>query len=220
MEVLVPFSTDRPKSRLSSVLSSAEREAFARVMLRDVLAAVREAGGDPTLLATEPIEFDDDGSPRLIDGAVPDPVIVDERPLSTAVNAVLADREPTPTSPVAVVMADLALATPDALRRLFDGDGDVTIAPGRGGGTNALVVRHPAFRVDYHGASYPDHLRIAAEAGASVREVDSHRLASDVDEPADLAELLIHGDGAATEWLRAAGFALETSDGRVGVGRE
>lgn len=221
MEVLVPFSTDRPKSRLSSVLSSAEREAFARAMLRDVLAAVREAGGDPTLLATEPTEIDDDGSPRLIDETVPDlDVVVDERPLSTAVNAVLADREPTPASPVAVVMADLALATPDVLRRLFDADRDVAIAPGRGGGTNALVVRHPAFRVDYHGASYPDHLRIAAEAGANVREVDSHRLASDVDEPADLAELLIHGDGAATEWLRAAGFTLEVSDGRVGAVRE
>jgi len=58
-----------------------------------------------------------------------------------------------------------------------------------------------------------------------VRVVDSHRLATDVDEPADLAELLIHaeadGDGGrAARWLRDAGFALDTTDGRVGVRRE
>jgi len=97
--------------------------------------------------------------------------------------------------------------------------GDLVVAPGRGGGTNALVVRHPDFRTDYHGASYRDHLRAAHELGASVREFDSHRLATDVDEPADLAELLLHGDGRATDWLRDAGFELATTDGRVGVER-
>jgi hypothetical protein len=35
------------------------------------------------------------------------------------------------------------------------------------------------------------------------------------DEPADVAEVLIHGSGAATAWLRDAGFTLETADGRV-----
>ncbi len=217
MEVLVPFSTDRPKSRLSSVLSSTEREAFARAMLRDVLASVLDAGGDPTLVATEPTEHGDvDVSARTIHEPAPEPhVVVDDRDLSAAVNALLAERKPTPSSPVAIVMADLALATPGTLRRLFDADGDLAVAPGRGGGTNAVVVRHPKFRMDYHGASYLDHLRIAAEVGANVREIDSHRLASDVDEPADLAELLIHGDGEATEWLRAAGFTLDVADGRV-----
>ncbi len=226
MEVLVPFSTDRPKSRLSSVLSSTEREAFARAMLHDVLAAVADAGGNPTLIATEPTEHGNDGvSARTLRESVHElasepRVVVDDRDLSTAVNALLAERKPTPSSPVAIVMADLALARPGTLRRLFDADGDVAIAPGRGGGTNAIVVRHPEFRTDYHGASYLDHLRIAAEVGANVREIDSHRLASDVDEPTDLSELLIHGDGAATEWLRTVGFTLDVADGRVTVGRD
>jgi 2-phospho-L-lactate guanylyltransferase len=221
MEVLVPFSTDRPKSRLSGVLDPDERAAFARAMLRDVLDAVESAGGDPRMLATAPVGADLDC-----------PVDVDERPLTPAVNAALDARlgeTSDESDPVAVVMADLALATPAALRELFaagrDREADVAIAPGRGGGTNAFVAGDPAFRVDYHGASYLDHRRIAADAGLSVAVVDSHRLATDVDEPADLAELLIHaeadGDGGrAARWLRDAGFALDATDGRVGVTRD
>lgn len=200
MHVLVPYAADRPKTRLAAVLSPDERRAFACAMLSDVLAAVDAAGHDATVLSTAPVD-------------APAPVAVDDRPLTPAVNDRLGD------PPLGVVMADLALATPDALARLCGAAGDVVVAPGRGGGTNALVVRHPDFRVDYHGASYLDHLRAAAGVGASVREFDSNRLATDVDEPADLAELLVHGDGAARDWLVDAGFELDTTEGRVGVTR-
>ncbi|RAW44872.1 2-phospho-L-lactate guanylyltransferase [Halorubrum sp. 48-1-W] len=237
MEVLVPFSADRPKSRLADTLSPSERAAFARAMLADVLSAIVDAGGDPRVLATD--EIDPTTAPAT--APLDPPVTVDDRPLTDAVNAALEERRPgEAVGAVAVVMADLALATPEALERLFggavtgrrDGDADtprhaettapadVTIAPGRGGGTNALVVSHPRFRVDYHGASYLDHRRIAAELGATVRTVDSYRLATDVDEHADLAEVLLHGDGAAVRWLREAGFALDADGGRVGVVRE
>jgi len=217
MEVTVPFSTDRPKSRLSDALSPDERAAFARAMLDDVLAAVAAAGGEPRVLATGPLDVDR-------------PVSVDDRPLTDAVNAALDARlggggETGPDEapePVAVVMADLALATPAAVDRLFAAgrDADVAVAPGRGGGTNAFVASHPDFRVDYHGASYLDHREIAAEVGAAFETVDSHRLGTDVDEPADLAEVLIHGDGRSARWLREAGFALDASEGRVTVVRE
>lgn len=234
MEVVVPFSTDGPKSRLSPVLSAAERSELARAMLDDVLAAVAATGNDPRVLATGALDAD----PGF-------PVDVDDRPLTDAVNAALDarlgagtasggdpdlsdgdgdasdDDRTASTSSVAVVMADLALATPDALDRLFAARqrADVALAPGRGGGTNAFVAAHPAFRVDYHGTSYLDHRRIAAAAGASVATVDSHRLATDIDEPADLAEVLIHGEGRACDWLRDAGFALDASGGRVAATR-
>ncbi|WP_256402351.1 2-phospho-L-lactate guanylyltransferase [Halorubrum salinum] len=212
MEVLVPFSTDRPKSRLSSVLDPAERAAFARAMLADVLDAVNAAGGEPRVLATGPVEPETEC-----------PVEVDDRPLTRAVNAALSDRRTTADQPVGIVMADLAIATPSALRELFDAverAADVSIAPGRGGGTNALAVDHPEFHVDYHGASYRDHRRIADEVDATVSAIDSHRLATDVDEPADLAEVLIHGEGRSAAWLREAGFALDASGGRASVVRK
>ncbi|NHN59969.1 MULTISPECIES: 2-phospho-L-lactate guanylyltransferase [Halorussus] len=204
MRVVVPYAAAEPKTRLADALSADERTAFAEAMLTDVLAAVRATGREPEVLATAPVDADAS-------------VTVDDRPLTEAVNAVLAGTD----GPVAVVMADLALATPDALGRLFDGDGDVVVAPGRGGGTNALAVRHPEFRVDYHGTSFLDHLAAARGVGASVAVVDSHRLATDVDERADLAEVLIHGEcsSASYGWLREAGFELAGDESRVGVVR-
>lgn len=213
MDVFVPFSTDRPKSRLSGTLTPSERDSFVHAMLADVLAAVTAAGGHPHVLATSAL--DRKQVPAAVAASVP--VTVDTRPLTAAVDEVLPATSEEPA--VAVVMSDLALATPRSLREFFGSDADVTIAPGRGAGTNALVVDNPAFTVDYHGASYRDHLEIARSIGASVREIDSHRLATDVDERADLTEVLLHGDGAARDWLVDAGFELSADEGRVGVAR-
>lgn len=201
--VIVPFGTRDPKTRLAPVLSADERAAFAQVMLADVLDALREAGRDPTVLATASVETDA-------------PVTVDERPLTDAVNAVLVET----TEPVAVVMADLALATSTALRRLFEMSGDVVLVPGRAGGTNAFVSRQAGFRTDYHGTSYLDHRDIARELDARVSVVDSYRLSTDVDEPADLLEVLLHGEGTSPTWLRDHGFAIDRSGDRVGIVRD
>ena len=178
-------------------------------MLADVLDALdtldRESSlsVEPTVLSTEPVDCEV-------------PVVVDERDLTPAVNA----RLPEPgEEPVAVVMADLALATPAALGQLFDAEGDVVIAAGRGGGTNALVVRDPDFAVDYHGVSIRDHREAAARVGATVTEIDSARLATDIDEPADLVDVVLHGEGEAAEWLRTAGFEVVADDGRVDLRR-
>jgi len=204
MRFLVPFEATRPKTRLDPVLDAAERAAFARAMLRDVLAALRAAGHDPTVVATQAVD----------EGDVP--VAVDDRPLSAAVNARLGG-----TDPVGVLVADLGLVTPAAVGSLVDAsdEGGVAVAPGRGGGTNGLVVSHPDFRVDFHGVSVRDHLAAARAVGAETWVVDSMRLSTDVDEPADLVEVLLHGEGEAAAWLRDAGFALDVGEGRVGIDR-
>ncbi|MBP1987829.1 2-phospho-L-lactate guanylyltransferase [Halolamina salifodinae] len=204
MHVVVPFSADRPKTRLADELSAAERRDFSEAMLSDVLDALDgvDRALDVTVLATGPVDTAGDAT-----------VEIDDRPLTTAVNDRL------DTAPTAVVMADLALATPEPLADLLDSEADLAIAAGLGGGTNAFLARDTAFRVDYHGASYRDHLEIAGEEDLSVREVDSRLLAVDIDEPADLAELLLHGEGAATDWLVDAGFELDVGGGRVEVVR-
>jgi len=202
MRVVVPFAAEAPKTRLESVLDAEERDAFAEAMLEDVLDAVRRTGQETEVLATSAIDVDA-------------PVTVDERPLTPAVNAVLAETD----GPVAVVVADLAIATPEALACLFDAEGDVVLAPGRAGGTNAFVARHPGFRVDYHGASFLDHRRIAESVGADLTVVDSHRLATDVDTREDLVEVLLHGEGRSQQWLEDAGFELAVEGGRVDVTR-
>jgi len=195
MEVLVPFAGREPKTRLADCLQPDERAAFARAMCLDVCEAVADAGHEPTVLSTAPIDVDW-------------PVVVDERPLTEAVNAAL-------DPPTAVVMADLPLLTPAAVRRLVGTDGEVVLAPGLGGGTNAAVVRHDEFAFDYHGASVRDHRDRARAVDAALATVDSFRLAVDVDEARDLVEVLLHGTGRAKRWLTDAGFAVETTDGRV-----
>ncbi|MFC7174664.1 2-phospho-L-lactate guanylyltransferase [Haloplanus litoreus] len=209
MQVLVPFEATRPKTRLDPLLAADERAAFARAMLRDVLSALLETGHDPVVVATAPVDLGDD----VLEGV---PVTVDERPLSTAVNSRLGG-----TDPVGILVSDLGLVTPRAIGSLVaaGAEADVAVAPGRGGGTNGLVVSHPEFRVDFHGVSIRDHLNAAESVGADVRLVDSMRLATDVDEPSDLVEVLLHGEGEAAAWLRAAGFELAVGDGRVGIDR-
>jgi 2-phospho-L-lactate guanylyltransferase len=195
--VLVPFDAREPKTRLAPLFDADQRAAFARAMLRDVLETLSETDREAHVLATGAVD---------VDAAV----TVDGRPLTPAVNDALTDHE-------AVVMADLALATPEALDRLFEPTADVVLAPGLGGGTNALVSRVHGFEVDYHGASYRDHRERAAALGATVATVDSFRLSLDVDTPADLVEVLLHTDGRAAAWLRAAGIELVVEDGRPTV---
>ena len=240
MRVVVPFDEATPKTRLSDTLTESDRRGFARAMLGDVLGAVGAAAGRDdtpavdrvTVLSTAPlpppstlVEGHHDGHrERSDDGATDDApapeVVVDERALTPAVNDALAAPGAT-----AVVMADLALVTPDAVARLLadgadaEGRESVTLVPGRGGGTNALVARHPDFRVDYHGVSFRDHRQRVREAGAALRRVDSFRLSTDVDERADLPEVLLHGGPRSRGWLRRAGFDLAVSEGRVGVAR-
>lgn len=196
MRTVIPFDARNPKTRLSPPLTCEEREAFARIVLEDVLDVLAESPLDPEVVATEAVSVDV-------------PLTVDDRSLDAVVNDAI-DRE----TPLAIVMADLALLQPAQALSLVRTAGDVVIAPGRGGGTNALVVRDDVFRVDYHGASFRDHLAIADERGLECSVVDSFRLATDVDEPDDLLEVLIHGEGEAAEWLRGAGFRVETSGDR------
>lgn len=207
MRAVIPFDATTPKRRLSPLLDAEERQAFALAMLRDVLKAVSQGPFEPTVHSTAPLA-----------DSVSAPVTVDDRPLDAVITDAIAN-----ATPVAVVMADLPLLTPDSLARLREQDGDVVLAPGRGGGTNAMVVRDPAFETDYHGASIRDHRRIAREMDLTVAEIDSYRLGADVDEPADLLEVLLHGAGESAAWLESAGFRIETGSGRpeaVRRGRE
>mgnify|MGYP006275209601 CR=1 FL=1 len=202
MRAVIPFDASDPKRRLQPVLDPEERAAFAQAMLEDLLAAVADADLEPTVLATEPLP------------SLSVPVRVDDRPLDAAVNAAIEE-----ATPLAVLVADLPLVESATLDRLLATPGDVVLAPGRGGGTNAMVVRDSAFATDYHGASIRDHRALARERGLSVAELDSFRLGTDVDEPADLIEVLLHGGAHSRRWLQAAGFQIQAKEGRATVRR-
>jgi 2-phospho-L-lactate guanylyltransferase len=205
MKVYVPFSPENPKTRLSSLLTDEERVEFVYACLEDVLEALERTDvAEPVVLSTEPL-----------DGIEGYETVVRDEPLTPAVNAILRETEP----PVGVVVADLPLVTPDALERLFAPDADFVVAPGRGGGTNAFVTRVSDFRVDYHGTSFLDHVEKARELGAEVRVVDSFRLSTDADEPEDLVEVLLRGEGRAYDFVRERFELVEDEEERVTVER-
>ncbi len=202
---LIPFRPRNPKTRLSALLSLEEREQFAKAMLEDVKAAVKDAMCNPVLVCTELFDSED------IQVTVAD----------TDLNGTLNDILPQSIGPTLIIMADLPLADTAAVRRMVSTEKDIAIAPGRGGGTNAIFMKDPhRFHVDYYGTSFLKHLKIAEEAGLSVDVVDSFRLHTDIDEPWDLAELLIHGTGKSRAYLEELGFVLSAEKGRVGVERK
>ncbi|MDZ7689351.1 MAG: 2-phospho-L-lactate guanylyltransferase [Halobacteriales archaeon] len=204
MKTYVPFSSENPKTRLSSLLSDEERVEFVYACLKDVLEALEKTdAAEPVVLSTEPVDTEHEN-------------VVRDEPLTPAVNAVLRDASP----PVAVVVADLPLVTPAAVERLFAPAAEFVVAPGRGGGTNAFVTRVSGFRVDYHGTSFLDHVEKARELGADVGVVDSFRLSTDADEPDDIVEVLLHGEGHAADFARERFELVEDEEERVKAERK
>ncbi|MDD5025022.1 MAG: 2-phospho-L-lactate guanylyltransferase [Methanoregula sp.] len=202
---LIPYKPVNPKTRLSCILNQEEREAFARAMLADVIAAVKGAGCSPVIVGTELFDSDDVQ------------VTVKDADLNQTLNAIL----PQSTGgQMLIVMADLPLATSAAIERVCATKKDMAIVPGRGGGTNVIFLREPTrFHVNYYGTSFNKHMQIARDAGLSCEVIDSFRLHTDIDEKEDLVELLIHGDGSSRKYLEDLGFELSLERGRVGVRR-
>ncbi len=119
-----------------------------------------------------------------------------------------------------IIMADVPLITLKNVHDIIDSRADIVISPGRGGGTNIQFVKDPQrYHVDYYGASFLDHVRIAEDNGLTVDVFDSFNASTDIDEAYDLVELYIHGKGEAAKYLRSF-TALDVSKGRVRVVRE
>lgn len=205
MRAVIPYKKAGAKSRLSPVLSLEEREEFVEIMLNQVISSLKEAGIEKIdILSTSNYGLEDMEKAS---------VLIDENDLNEALNGYLKQAG----EPVLIVMADLPLLTPKHIREITSSERDVCVVPGKGGGTNALFIRSPSlYRVRYYGSSFLTHCSIAKEAGQSLEVYDSFLAGTDIDEPEDLVELLIHGKGAAKAYIGRK-FRLEVSRGRVGL---
>jgi 2-phospho-L-lactate guanylyltransferase len=206
IKVVIPFKLDCAKSRQSSVLSSGEREELALAMLEDVIDAVSGLG-EVVILMKDPIpEGDPFDRLRSCQGY---DILECPRELDPALNSMIeAEEKKGWPRDLLIAMADLPLMRPCDLEELVRTPGDVVIVPGRGGGTNLILIRDPKFRVSYYGLSFLKHLQMATDLGLSAGIFESFRCSSDIDEPSDLVEVLIHGRGRTPELLRSLGFEL------------
>lgn len=211
MRAVIPFKKSNAKSRLSALLSEKEREEFAIAMLNDVSEA---------LLNSECFKVIDLLTTSIIEVKGLNTVLT-EKGLNEALNEYLGKMSShSINEPVLIIMADIPLASAKNIRDIVTSPADIVIAPGRMGGTNALFIRRPSsFHVDYYGASFLKHREIAFSSGLKYEVFDSFNLSTDIDETADLAEVLLHGTGNAARYLNNLGFALAETGGRIGVRR-
>ena len=210
IHVVIPFKNQGAKSRLASVLSPQERQLLSFAMLKDVLDAVLGQGW-ATVLSRPGLNVVDIGYDVEIQES--------ELDLNDALNSLIAceARQGWPLD-MLICMADLALLRQDDVVGILSCEGDVVLCPGRGGGTNMILIRSPKFRTCYHGLSFPKHLAFALQAGLEVSIYESFRAGCDIDEPEDLAEVLLHGRGRSKNVLEEMGFAL-SENGRAGLCR-
>ena len=208
--MVIPFKNQGAKSRLASVLSPQERQLLSFAMLKDVLDAVLGQGW-ATVLSRPGLDVVDIGYDVEIQES--------ELDLNDALNSLIAceARQGWPLD-MLICMADLALLRQDDVVGILSCEGDVVLCPGRGGGTNMILIRSPKFRTCYHGLSFPKHLAFALQSGLEVSIYESFRAGCDIDEPEDLAEVLLHGRGRSKNVLEEMGFAL-SENGRAGLCR-
>jgi len=211
IRIVVPFKLDNAKSRLAPALAPEERRLLAFAMLRDVLDVVLGFGW-ATILSRPGL----DAAKVGYDVEIRD----SELDLNDALNALIVDEASRGWSAdILIVMADLALLTQNDIVGILNCQGDVVLCPGRGGGTNMILIRAPEFRTCYQGLSFPKHLAFARQAGLEVSVFESFRAGSDIDCPEDLAEVLLHGQGETRTLLERWGFYLSEKGRSGGVGK-
>ena len=210
VRIVVPFKLNGAKSRLAPALKPDERMLLAFAMTRDVLRTVSEFGAVTVLsrpgLNPEDIEIAGKDAKTTTDAFE---ILESDLDLNDALNELI-EREAHRgwQKDILIVMADLALLAKNDIIGILNCPGDVVLSPGRGGGTNMILINSPVFRTCYRGLSFPKHLAFAREAGLEATVFESFRAACDIDQPEDLVELLLHGRGEARALLERMGFCL------------
>ncbi len=187
--VLIPFKAKRQKSRLSGLLTSAQRRLLSESMLLDVLDAFRNAG----MLARCYVVTSDRRAAYLA-GKAGASVIKErsDRGVNTAV--ALGIRKIGRGLDVMVVPSDLPLLRPIDIRKvasLRSGGLDVVISPSRAfDGTNLLLMSTSApIDLSYDKNSFWNHIAGTAAKRLRLGVYTGMGFLFDVDSPADLATI-------------------------------
>jgi 2-phospho-L-lactate guanylyltransferase len=204
--ILVPVKNlENAKERLSPVLSRAERRALAEAMLQDVLAAlaavnhqtpVGVVSSDPLAVAL---------AARYGFALIPDPANLGESDaIAHATRHCVARGEDS----TLVIPGDIPLVQAEDFEQVLaaaPAQGSVLVPGWDGRGSNA-VFRRPAdlFPLRFGNDSFQPHLRAAETTGMPCVVLRLPRVGLDVDNPADLAQLLAaEGNSRVQQLLRS-----------------
>jgi 2-phospho-L-lactate/phosphoenolpyruvate guanylyltransferase len=198
------------KQRLMGVLDPAQRRELARAMLIDVLRAVEGSGLDQVWVVTREPEVAALARAR---GARP-LAEADNRGHTAAVAAAQAAAVRAGADAFMTIPGDVPCVTASEIRALVGastGRPAAVFAPSRSGlGTNGVLLAPPAvMRLRFGEPSFEDHLAAARTAGLEPRIVALPGLGLDVDDPDDLAALLVAGAGTESARLVAGWRVFE-----------
>ena len=189
----------RTKSRLSAVLSPAERRALTLRLLGQVLDVVSDAAmGPPVVISSDPdvLTFARTHGARVIQQS--------DRGLNQAVRYLQIIAEESGARSLVIVPCDLPQLTASDMRSLLaarPSGPSVVVAPDAGRhGTNALVLTPPGAITPRFGRRSCDaHISSARAAGLEVATIVRPGLARDLDSAADLEMLARPANGDRTE---------------------
>jgi 2-phospho-L-lactate guanylyltransferase len=185
------------KRRLSPTLPAEARRHLVLLMLDDVLATLATSGAVGPVLVVTP-------DPHVAELAKSRGALVlresRARGLNAAVGSALTHARARGATQALVLPADVPFAMPDELRSVVEGSGvavgrRVTLAPSAdGGGTNALFLAPPdAVEPSFGPGSFARHLAHAVARRLDTQVLQLPGIAADIDEPRDLAQLIIQG---------------------------
>ena len=202
--ILLPVKDlSRAKQRLASVMTQKERTQLAWLMLEHTFAAAAQARRvDRIAVVTlyEPaIELAEKFGME---------VILEREQISESASVDFGSQTVKRRGATAVLRLpiDLPLITAKDIEAILDCDGtapSTIIVPSQDGtGTNAILRRPPDLFPSHFGVhSLSKHLAEAEKAKARCRVLELPRIALDVDEPADLVELLKQAAGSSISEL-------------------
>lgn len=204
--ILVPIKNlENAKERLSPVLNRAERRALAEAMLQDVLAAVAGVNHHTRVGVVTSDPFAVSLAQRHGFTIIPDPANLGESDaIAHATERCIANGDDS----TLVIPGDIPLLQPEDLEQVLaaaPAQGTVLVPGWDGRGSNA-VFRRPAnlFALRFGNDSFPPHLRAAQATGQPCIILRLPRIGLDVDNPADLAQLLAaEGNTRSQQLLRS-----------------
>jgi 2-phospho-L-lactate/phosphoenolpyruvate guanylyltransferase len=215
--ILVPIkNTDSAKQRLAAVLDQSARTKLAQAMLHDVLSALHEWKRRPAIGIVTSDPYATSLAEEFGFEVIPDPDNPGETGAIEMATRVCVHRGMDSTL---VIPADIPLIQGWELEKIMTeapAEGTVLVPAGDGRGTNA-AFRRPAnlFPLRFGNDSFKPHYAAAQATGKPCVILQSPGIAVDVDNPADLLQLVLlpgetRAQRLAREWnvesrLRAIG---------------
>ena len=207
--ILVPVKNlSKAKQRLAAVLDQRARTELAQAMLHDVAASIASWDRRPDAALVTSDEFAIEIARRYDFEIIPDPANPGETGAIETATRVCSERGIDFTL---VIPADIPLIQASELEEILahaPAEGSVLVPAADGRGTNAAYRRPPnLFPLRFGNDSFKPHFAAARASGKSCVVLQLPGIALDVDNPADLQQLMAQtGNTSAQSLIRRWGI--------------